>query len=286
MLIFAWGLFKKVVVADRLALFVNAVYGDVHVYTGLPLVLATWFYAFQLYFDFSGYTDMALGSARLFNINLTQNFNSPYLATSVAEFWRRWHISFSRWILDYIFKPLQMAWRDWRTAGTAASLVVTFLASGIWHGVSWGFVVWGGLHGVYLATSVYYRPWQKKIHKALGITKSPLLKVWQTVVTFNLVCFAWIFFRANSLSDAFYIIGNLFRTSNTPLWSGGFSKFDTLVIAGIIPVYLLLNTPISQKISSPVLSAPMPLRWSLYLLLAAGICILYEQGGYFLYSGF
>ncbi len=208
-LLFTWGIFKKVVIADRLGLYVDAVYNDVHAFTGLPLLLATYTYAFQIYMDFSGYTDMALGSARLFNINLTQNFNSPYLATSVIDFWRRWHISFSRWILDYIFKPLQMQWRNWKNFGTAAALIATFLVSGIWHGASWQFVIWGGLHGLYMACSVFYKPYQKKLHGAFGVENTWLLKVWQIIVTFNLVSFAWVFFRANSFSDALYIFSNM-----------------------------------------------------------------------------
>lgn len=209
LLLFAWGLFKKVVIADRLAFYVDYVYNDVHAFTGLPLLLATYAYAFQIYMDFSGYTDMAMGSASLFNINLTQNFSSPYLATSVADFWRRWHISFSRWILDYIFKPLQMSWRNWGMTGTASALIAAFLVSGIWHGASWGFVVWGGLHGLYMACSVFYKPYQKKLHKALMLEKTNLLKVWQVFVTFNLVSFAWVFFRAASIADAMYVITNM-----------------------------------------------------------------------------
>lgn len=210
LLLFAWGLFKKVVIADRLALYVNAVYGDVHAFTGLPLLLATYFYALQIYFDFSGYTDMALGTARLFNIRLTQNFNSPYLATSIADFWRRWHISFSRWILDYIFKPLQLVWRSRGNAGTALALLVTFVACGLWHGISWGFVMWGLLHGSYMVAEIYWRPYQKRLHKVLGVEKPWLSKIWKMFITFNLVSFAWIFFRARSISDAIYIITNVF----------------------------------------------------------------------------
>lgn len=205
MLLFTWGLFKKLVIAERLSVTVDLVYRDVHDFTGLQLLLATYAYAFQIYMDFSGYTDMALGSALLFNINLTQNFNSPYLATSVADFWRRWHITFSRWILDYIFKPLQIQWRNWKNWGTASALIAAFLVSGIWHGASWGFVIWGGLHGLYMACSVFYKPYQKKLHKALGIEKTKILKYWQIFVTFNLVSFAWIFFRASSLSDALHV---------------------------------------------------------------------------------
>ena len=152
---------------------------------------------------------MALGIARMFNIELTNNFNYPYLANSIADFWRRWHISFSRWILDYIFKPLQMSMRDWRTLGTAIALIITFLISGLWHGASWGFIIWGLLHGVYLALSVFSQPLLKKANKKLGLEKTKVFTIWQRVTTFNLVCFAWIFFRANNTSDAFYIVTHL-----------------------------------------------------------------------------
>lgn len=209
-LLFLWGLFKKVVIADRLGIYVDNVYRDVHLYGGLQHLLATYAYGFQIYLDFSGYTDMALGSALLFNIRLTQNFNSPYLATSIADFWRRWHISFSRWILDYIFKPLQMQWRNWRNWGTCAALITAFLVSGIWHGAGWGFIVWGSLHGLYMACSVLYRPYQKKIHKMLRLEHTQTLRAVQIFVTFNLVSFAWVFFRANSISDALYVISNIF----------------------------------------------------------------------------
>jgi alginate O-acetyltransferase complex protein AlgI len=233
MLLFLWGLFKKVVIADRLGLYVDPVYNDVHSFSGLALLLATYAYAFQIYMDFSGYTDMALGSARLFNINLTQNFNSPYLATSVADFWRRWHISFSRWILDYIFKPLQMQWRNWKNWGTAAALVVAFLVSGIWHGTSWGFVIWGGLHGLYLASSVFYKPYQKKLHSSLGVKKTGFLKAWQIWVTFNMVSFAWVFFRANNLPDAIYVISNLFN-------GAGWFRTDLLLLPGRSEIIILV----------------------------------------------
>jgi len=210
MQLFCWGLLKKVVVADRLGPYVDSVYNDVHSFTGLPLLLATYAYAVQLYMDFSGYTDMALGSARLFNINLTRNFNRPFLATSIADFWRRWHITLYRWIRDYIFNPLQMKWRNQEKAGTAMALVAAFLVSGAWHGASWGYVVWGGLHGLYMASSVYYKPYQKIIYRALHIEKTLVTEVWQWFATFNLVCFAWIFFRANSMEDSWYVVTHIF----------------------------------------------------------------------------
>src|SRR5262245_41826840 len=155
-------------------------------------------YAIQILADFSGYTDMALGVARLFNIRLTQNFNSPYLATSVADFWRRWHISFSRWILDYIFKPLQMKWRNAGTVGVAAALMVTFLFSGLWHGVSATFFVWGALHGVFLTTSVLMKAMKKVGPLHAKVASHPVRRFIQVFVTFHLVTFAWIVFRANS----------------------------------------------------------------------------------------
>ena len=210
LLLFIWGLFKKLVIADRLALFVDPVYGNIHSYSGLAFIIATYSYALQIYFDFSAYTDMAIGSARIFNINLTQNFNSPYLATSIGDFWRRWHISLSRWLLDYIFKPLQMEFRSGRHWGTAAALMITFSVSGAWHGAGWRFIVWGCLHGMYLATSVFYRSIQKKIHKTLNLEKTWMLKIWQIFFTFNLVALSWVFFRASGIRDALYIITHLF----------------------------------------------------------------------------
>jgi len=191
---------------------------------------------------------MALGTARLFNINLTQNFNSPYLATSVADFWRRWHISFSRWILDYIFKPLQMGWRNRGQTGTAAALVVTFLVSGIWHGASWGFVIWGLLHGIYLAVSTYYRPYQKRLYKWLGVEKKPWLKWWQVFVTFNLVSLAWVFFRANGVGDALYVISEFF--SGNQISPAGFSASKYLKELMIVALSLGLVTLLTRIVRS------------------------------------
>lgn len=227
LLLFTWGLFKKLVVADRLAGYVNAAYGDPNAQSGLSLWVATYFYAIQIYADFSGYTDMALGVARLFNIRLTPNFNLPYQAVSVAEFWRRWHMTFSRWILDYIFKPLQFSWRDRGNGGTALALLVTFLACGLWHGNSLGFIVWGLLHGTYLASSVFYRPHQKRFHQRWGLEHSRGWRLWRTVVTFHLVAFAWIFFRSPDLATAWAVIGGLGRFA-----AAGFTPVATTLAPG------------------------------------------------------
>lgn len=252
-LLFTWGLLKKIVIADRIGLYVDVVYNDVHSFTGLPLLLATYAYAFQIYMDFSGYTDMALGSARLFNIELTQNFNSPYLATSVADYWRRWHISLSSWIRDYIFEPLQMNFRNWKHWGTALALVLAFIISGIWHGASWGFAIWGGLHGLYMACSVFYKPYQKKLHRALRLEKTFLLKVWQIFITFNLVSFALVFFRSNNLKDAVYLISNILYGKNG--LNAGFllsqGRLELAITMGSIMMfaYLAVNIFSSNRIN-------------------------------------
>lgn len=276
-LLFVWGMFKKVVVADRLALSVNAVYNDVHAYSGVALIVATVLYALQLYLDFSGYTDMAIGVGRLFGIELTNNFNSPYRATSIADFWRRWHISFSRWILDYIFKPLQMTWRNAGTAGAAAALLVTFLVSGVWHGASWGFIVWGLLHGIYMAAAVYYRPYQKKFHALLGLQKGPLKTVLQTCCTFALVCFAWIFFRANSIGDALYIVRHLadVSTSTKSLADQvllGRSAQDLLIVA--LGVTIVSAGPRLYHLLD-LFKRPFFVRWAYY----AGVVLVIVFGG-------
>ncbi len=285
LLMFAWGLFKKAVLADHLAPCVDAVYGNVQAFTGFNLILATYAYAIQLYCDFSGYTDMALGSAKILNIRLTQNFNMPYTATSIADFWRRWHISFSRWILDYIFKPLQMSLRDWGTYGTACALLVTFIISGIWHGASWGFVIWGLLHGVYLAVSVFYKPLQKRIHQALGVEKTGRLRAWQIFATFHLVCFAWIFFRASTVADAVHVASHLF--------SGLDVAPEPVVIKGtaIAIAAICLTTVVDRLKSKPDFARRFErhpaLRWSVYYILTLSIICLGAFGeSQFLYFRF
>jgi alginate O-acetyltransferase complex protein AlgI len=295
LLLFAGGLFSKVVIAERLARYVNTVYDDVHSHTGLSLILATYCYAVQIYCDFAGYTDMARGTARIFNIDLTENFNHPYVATSVAEFWRRWHISFSRWILDYIFKPLQLRWRNAGTLGTAMALLVTFLASGIWHGASWGFVIWGLLHGIFLAGSVFYLPYQKKLHAALGIGRGAWYRAVRIFCTFNLVSFAWIFFRANNLGDALYVVKNLPAPSG---WipSDGVRLFLSRQILledhtrSTISLLLMLIVLLAgtREWLSRVQQRPALVRWPIYLALSYAIVMfgIWGTGPHFVYFAF
>jgi len=298
MLLFTWGLFKKIVVADRFALYADQVFNNVHSYTGVSLIIGAYAYSFQIFFDFSAYTDMARGVGRMFGINLTENFNSPYLATSIADFWRRWHISFSRWILDYVFKPLQLGWRNWGQEGTALALIITFFVSGIWHGATWGFVIWGAVHGVYLAASTYYKPYQKKLYKSLGIEKCNALKWWQVFVTFNLVCFAWIFFRAASLSDAWYVISHLIVSVGDKQTSADYISRNIFLRQSsrefvVIILLLVLTSTISFVVKRTgkrdfcglLESRSLPYRWSLYYLLVFSIVVfaVYGNSGFIYY---
>jgi len=289
LLLIGVGLFKKVVLADRLGAYVDPVYDNVNGYSGAVFAIATYLYALQLYFDFSGYTDMARGSARLFNVDLVENFRRPYLSRSVADFWRRWHISLSRWLLDYIFKPLQLAWRRQKTLGTAAALLVTFGISGIWHGAAWHFVAWGALHGLYLAAGVYYRPVQKALHTRLGVPESPWLVWWQRALTFHLVCFAWIFFRANSLADAVHIVGSIpagFHGSRWIFLSRGPTDLVVLVLALAVTVWLRAALA-ERDAAAYLLSRPIWLRWAAYYGLLLSIVLLGAYGhSRFLYAQF
>jgi alginate O-acetyltransferase complex protein AlgI len=287
-LLFTLGMFKKLVLADRLGYYVNAVYAELGANGGLPFLIATYAYALQLYFDFSGYTDMARGVGRLFGIELTENFKSPYLARSIADFWRRWHISFSRWILEYIFKPLQLSWRELGIAGTVFALLATFLLSGLWHGVTFGFIVWGLLHGSYLSASVYYRPYQLRLHRFLRVKDTRWLKAWQTVITFHLVCFAWVFFRAGSVGDAWHAIMNTWPLSleGVGVFALGAHRRELSLLAISMAVMAVVGmAPNARHVVEALLSGRG--RWFAYYALVMLILICGVFGsGEFLYARF
>jgi len=199
-----WGMFKKVVVADRLAAVVNAVYNDLPGHSPAHAVVATVFFAFQIYCDFSGYTDIARGSAQVLGVQLVRNFDRPYFSTSIGEFWRRWHISLSSWFRDYVYLPLggsRVAVPHW-----LLNLFITFLVSGLWHGAKWTFVIWGALNGLYLIAEILLARPAGSVARALRLDRLPaLLTGSRMLLTFALTCFAWIFFRANTLDDAWRV---------------------------------------------------------------------------------
>ncbi len=207
-----WGFFKKVVIADRLAILVNRVYGNPEDYGGVTLLLATYFFAFQIYCDFSGYSDIAIGSARIMGINLMENFRRPYFSKSINEFWHRWHISLSTWFRDYLYIPLggnRVSRTRWYF-----NLFFTFLVSGLWHGANWTFVIWGALHGFYLLFSLWTEKARFAIVSFFGLIKHPLILSWLRVLTtFHLVLLSWVFFRARSLEQALLILRKIYEFS-------------------------------------------------------------------------
>ncbi|MFH1379848.1 MAG: MBOAT family O-acyltransferase [bacterium] len=203
-----WGFFKKIVIADRLAVFADQVYNQPLKYNGASFIIGTVFFAFQIYCDFSGYSDIAIGSARVLGYRLMDNFKTPYLARSIEDFWKRWHISLSLWFRDHLYIPLggnRVSKFRW-----VINIAITFLLSGLWHGADWTFLIWGGLHGLFLILSRAAAHIRNSICSAVGLNREgSLMRMAETFLTFTTVCFAWIFFRAESISDAWYIITHL-----------------------------------------------------------------------------
>lgn len=203
-----WGLLKKCVVADRLALFVSPVFDNPQNYQGYQLIIASVFFVFQIYCDFSGYSDIALGSAKVMGFKLMTNFNFPLASRSVTEFWRRWHISLSTWFNDYVFTPIITSLRDFGKLSIAFGLFITFFLSGVWHGAGWTFIVYGLMHGIALIYEFYTKKKRKKIFSKLPNWINYNLSV---VFTIGFVALSWIFFRAKSILTALYIISHLFK---------------------------------------------------------------------------
>ena len=241
-----WGFFKKIVIADRVAQLVNMVYGNLSEFRGLPLIIATLGFALQIYCDFSAYSDIAIGSAKMMGVDLMENFKMPYFSKSISEFWSRWHISLSTWFKDYLYIPLggnrvDKRWKYYR------NILIVFLVSGFWHGAEWTFLIWGALHGIY---SVVERITDKKLEKINGFMR--------TVITFVLVLFAWIFFRADNVQDAFFLIKNLgfgnigpFMTSNIRAESG-LDKYYVVILV-FSSILLLVTDYIKYKKNKQIL---------------------------------
>lgn len=216
-----WGLFKKVVVADNLAVYVDAVYNSSSHHNGTSLLLATYFFAIQIYADFSGYSDIARGVSRIYGIELMKNFETPYFSSSIPEFWSRWHISLSTWFRDYVYIPL--GGNRVSLPRNMFNLFVVFLLSGFWHGANWTFIIWGGLHGIYLIVyRIAGRATRRLFPSAQQHKPIFVLQALKVILTFHLVLLAWVFFRADSLATADQILrkiamdhGALFFDPNT-----------------------------------------------------------------------
>ena len=296
LILMAWGFFKKCVIADRLSVFVNDVYGNVYDYHGIPVIIATVFFAIQIFCDFSGYSDIAIGSARCMGFDLMNNFDRPYLATSISEFWRRWHISLSTWFRDYVYIPMggnRVNVKRWYF-----NLIFVFTISGIWHGANWTFIIWGLLHGLYLVFENIFYKQLPSIEKS----KNSVIIFIKRVVVFVFVCLAWVFFRAQSATDAFHLIKSMFigipeqireiisNTLNARLHilyinQSFFSFFTALIFIAILSIL-----HIQQKdllFDEWVVSKKSKTRWLIYyFLLISFICFGVFNRSDFIYFQF
>ncbi len=238
----AWGLFKKVVVADRLAIMVDYCYTNPVEQSGSTLLLATVFYSFQIYCDFSGYSDIAIGCARLMGFNLMENFNVPYISKSISEFWSRWHISLSTWFKDYLYIPL-----GGNRVGEYRlylNYFIVFTISGLWHGPSWNFIIWGALHGIFLIMAMY---WKK--HVGLSLPKTKFSTLLQVSFTFALVTLSWVFFRAQGLSNAMTILTKIFSFSEYTVFSSPLATTE-LWFSFLVILILMLKEIYFPKIDT------------------------------------
>jgi D-alanyl-lipoteichoic acid acyltransferase DltB (MBOAT superfamily) len=227
-----WGYFMKVVVSDRLSIYVESVYSNVPHHNGTSLLLATFFFAFQIYCDFGGYSNIAIGCAKIMGFDLMTNFRRPYLATSVVDFWRRWHISLSTWFKDYLYIPLGGnrcgKYRNYY------NLLVTFIVSGIWHGANWTFIIWGALNGIFQVIEKMFAGTKKKSSKLIYLTN--------ILITFVLVSMTWVFFRANSVADSFLILKKI-------AIDHGMIFINTIgtMIYGVLGILMLIISDIFQE---------------------------------------
>ena len=284
----AWGYFKKIVIADTLSQYVSKVYDTPQGFSGFALILVTVFFTLQIYCDFSGYSDIAIGTAKLLGINLMTNFKSPYFSQSIKEFWSRWHISLSTWFRDYVYIPLGGS-REGKIRH-AVNLLITFLVSGLWHGANWTFVIWGGIHGLGQVVENFIVPKDKLKKKSKGI-------IWalRVVFVFAFASFAWIFFVSNSLGDAGYVIKHAFDGITTPvtyLKNGfvdiGLGKMRLLVV--LFEVFLLgIYDYISLKYDciNEISKKPVLVRYFVYLsILFINLCFKASVQAEFVYFQF
>jgi alginate O-acetyltransferase complex protein AlgI len=269
-----WGLFKKVVIADRLAPIVDAAYRQPTFASPADLVIATYFFAFQLYCDFSGYSDIAIGTAKVLGFDLMENFRRPYLATTVREFWSsRWHLSLSAWFRDYLYIPL---------GGSRVSsfrlyvnLLVVFVVSGLWHGANWTFVVWGGLNGLYQVLGLILAGGRRR--RAGDEARSMLSSLAGAVVTFHLVLITWVFFRAASLSDAVTILSRIVGAAGSlpRLLINRLNSPELLISVGLIVLLLTAEWFDERRpMWSRLESRPVYVRWTAYYALLLGLIVL------------
>lgn len=290
LLLMLWGYFKKLMVADRLAVFVGTVFGNVHNYSGtqngLMFFVAAAFYAIQLYTDFSGYTDIVRGSARIFGVDLPLNFNAPYFARSVADFWRRWHMTLMDWLKNYIYIPLGGNRKG--TVRKYLNVLAVFFVSGLWHGAGFTYIIWGLLNGAYQLIGTLLKPVNDWVVKVLRIDReSAGHKVFQTVLTFVLITIAWVFFRANSIGDALYILPRMFMptgwifTDGSMLAQGLTATELNIAYVSIVIVWIVDFLKVERKFDfvTWITTQHLLFRWLVYYVLIFAVIIFGYYGG-------
>ncbi len=288
-----WGFFLKLVIADRAAILVNQVYNNVGSYTGFEVVIATVFFAIQIYCDFAGYTDIAIGAAQVMGFSLMKNFAQPYFATSIRDFWRRWHISLSTWFRDYLYIP--MGGNRCSKLRNYFNIMVTFLVSGLWHGASWNFVIWGCIHGLYQIIGIVTKPFKSALSDRVGIKSNSFSSRFiKTVITFVLVNFAWIFFRAKTLPDAIITIKQMFSSFNPWILFNGtlykmglaVEEFNTLIVSCLILLFVSIIHENNLSIRSFVIKQDLWFRWMLYFAAIASILLFGIYGNDYVQTQF
>jgi D-alanyl-lipoteichoic acid acyltransferase DltB (MBOAT superfamily) len=271
-----WGLFKKIVIADNCAVYVNQVFDNYEVHTGSTLLLAAVLFAFQIYGDFSGYSDIAIGTARLFGFNLMRNFNFPYFSRDIAEFWRRWHISLTTWFRDYLYIPLGGSRVS--KAKVIRNTFIIFLVSGFWHGANWTFLGWGAFHALLFLPLILLGKNRKNTNTVAEGRLLPSVKEFgQMILTFGLVVIGWVFFRAETITQAFDYIVHMFDASmlSMPL----LFKKKELILPIIVSLVVLLGFEWKNRTAQYGLQlahVPVIIRWFIYVVLC--LCMLRFQG--------
>lgn len=278
LLLMLWGFFQKLVIADRIAIVVNTVYNNYTNYSGFTLIVATVLFAFQIYCDFSSYSDIAIGCARVMGFELMQNFNRPYFSKSIAEFWRRWHISLGGWFRDYLYIPLGGSRHG--KLKKYRNIMIVFLTSGLWHGAGWGFIIWGFLHGFYQVAGDLLKPTREYFIEKFNINRNGFFhKLSQIIIVFILVDFAWIFFRANTFGDAIGIIKNMFVFNPWVLFDGslynlGLDQKDFTV--GILAIFVLIIVSLlrrNTRLINLIGRQNIIVRWTFYFTFLYSILI-------------
>lgn len=282
-----WGLFKKIVIADNCAEFANTIFNNSAAYSGSTLVLGALFFTFQIYCDFSGYSDIAIGTARLFGIDLLRNFAFPYFSRDIAEFWRRWHISLSSWFKDYLYIPLGGSkgglWLKIRNT------FIIFLVSGFWHGANWTFIAWGFLNALYIMPSIIFNTHRNNLNIVASGKNLPSLREFiDMAITFSLTVFAWIFFRAENITHAFSYIARIFSPSliSTPHFLGISNAISILLIIGIFIIIEWQGRAQQYAIENLGKKWHAAIRWSMYYVIILAIINFSGKEQQFIYFQF